>query len=124
MPPPTARQKAGETDIFKLEGTDICTLGLTRTFVLSLYRKATVPDGWYHEVVSLELVLLPFQSAKDFRKALASADVLLAVLERTAAKYSVSRPTSLPIMAAGKPIRAAIPADDLAARTLTRLPPG
>jgi hypothetical protein len=28
MPPPTARQKAGETDIFKLDGTDICTLGL------------------------------------------------------------------------------------------------
>jgi hypothetical protein len=28
MPPPTARQNAGETDIFKLDGTDICTLGL------------------------------------------------------------------------------------------------
>src|SRR5271156_3883771 len=26
--PPTARHKAGETDIFKLDGTDICTLGL------------------------------------------------------------------------------------------------
>jgi hypothetical protein len=26
--PPTARQKAGETDIFKLDGADICTLGL------------------------------------------------------------------------------------------------
>jgi hypothetical protein len=28
MPPPTAHQKAGETDIFKLDGTDICTLAL------------------------------------------------------------------------------------------------
>ena len=28
MPPPRARQKAGETDIFELDGTDICTLGL------------------------------------------------------------------------------------------------
>src|ERR1700761_4264831 len=28
MPPPTARQNAWETDIFKLGGTDICTLGL------------------------------------------------------------------------------------------------
>jgi hypothetical protein len=28
MPPPTARQKVGETDIFKLASTDICTLGL------------------------------------------------------------------------------------------------
>jgi hypothetical protein len=28
MPPPTARQKAAETDIFKLDATDICTLAL------------------------------------------------------------------------------------------------
>jgi len=28
MPPPTAHLKAGETDIFKLDSTDICTLGL------------------------------------------------------------------------------------------------
>ncbi len=28
IPPPTAHQKAGETDIFKLDGTDICTLRL------------------------------------------------------------------------------------------------
>jgi hypothetical protein len=28
LSPPTARQKAGETDIFNLDGTDICTLGL------------------------------------------------------------------------------------------------
>ena len=28
MPPPAARQKAGETDIFKLDSTDICTLRL------------------------------------------------------------------------------------------------
>jgi hypothetical protein len=28
MPPPAARQKAAETDISKLDGTDICTLGL------------------------------------------------------------------------------------------------
>jgi hypothetical protein len=28
MSPPTARQKAAESDIFKLDSTDICTLGL------------------------------------------------------------------------------------------------
>jgi colanic acid biosynthesis glycosyl transferase WcaI len=67
---------------------------------------------------SPQLVLLPFQSAKDFRKALASADVLLAVLERTAAKYSVPSKV-LAYMAAGKPILAAIPADNLAARTIS-----
>jgi colanic acid biosynthesis glycosyl transferase WcaI len=65
-----------------------------------------------------QLVLLPFQPAKDFRKALASADVLLAVLERTAAKYSVPSKV-LAYMAAGKPILAAIPADNLAARTIS-----
>jgi glycosyltransferase involved in cell wall biosynthesis len=65
-----------------------------------------------------QLVLLPFQSAKDFRKALASADVLVAVLERTAAKYSVPSKV-LAYMAAGKPILAAIPADNLAARTIS-----
>jgi colanic acid biosynthesis glycosyl transferase WcaI len=64
------------------------------------------------------LVLLPFQSAADFHKALASADVLLAILERTAAKYSVPSKV-LAYMAAGKPILAAIPADNLAARTIS-----
>ena len=64
------------------------------------------------------LVLLPFQSAADFQKALASADVLLAVLERTAAKYSVPSKV-LAYMASGKPILAAIPADNLAARTIS-----
>jgi colanic acid biosynthesis glycosyl transferase WcaI len=65
-----------------------------------------------------QLVLLPFQSAEDFRKALASADVLVAVLEPTAAKYSVPSKV-LAYMTAGKPILAAIPADNLAARTIS-----
>jgi colanic acid biosynthesis glycosyl transferase WcaI len=64
-----------------------------------------------------QLVLLPFQSAEDFHKALASADVLLAVLEPTAAKYSVPSKV-LVYMAAGRAILAAIPADNLAARTI------
>jgi colanic acid biosynthesis glycosyl transferase WcaI len=64
-----------------------------------------------------QLVLLPFQSAEDFRKALASADVLVAVLEPTAAKYSVPSKV-LAYMTAGRPILAAIPADNLAARTI------
>jgi colanic acid biosynthesis glycosyl transferase WcaI len=65
-----------------------------------------------------KLVLLPFQSAEDFRKALATADLLLAVIEPQAAKYSVPSKV-LTYMTAGKPILAAIPADNLAARTIS-----
>jgi glycosyltransferase involved in cell wall biosynthesis len=65
-----------------------------------------------------QLVLLPFQSAEDFRKALAAADVLVAVLESNAAKYSVSSKV-LAYMTAGRPILAAIPADNLVARAIS-----
>ena len=44
MPPPAARQKAGETDIFKLDGTDICTLGLHIDFTL-LQALANLPES-------------------------------------------------------------------------------
>jgi colanic acid biosynthesis glycosyl transferase WcaI len=64
------------------------------------------------------LVLLPFQPAEDFHKALAAADLLLAVIEPQAAKYSVPSKV-LTYMTAGKPILAAIPADNLAARTIS-----
>lgn len=63
------------------------------------------------------LVLLPFQAAEDFRKALAVADVLVAVLEPAASKYSVPSKV-LSYMTAGKPILAAIPPGNLAARTV------
>src|SRR5262249_53784169 len=53
-----------------------------------------------------------------FRKALASADVLLAVIEPTAARYSVPSKV-LTYMTAGRPILAAIPAGNLAARTIS-----
>jgi colanic acid biosynthesis glycosyl transferase WcaI len=63
------------------------------------------------------LVLLPFQAAEDFQKALAVADVLVAVLEPAASKYSVPSKV-LSYMTAGKPILAAIPQGNLAARTV------
>jgi colanic acid biosynthesis glycosyl transferase WcaI len=63
------------------------------------------------------LVLLPFQAAEDFPRALASADVLLAILEPDAARYSVPSKV-LAYMTAGRPILAAIPAANLAARTI------
>jgi glycosyltransferase involved in cell wall biosynthesis len=65
-----------------------------------------------------QLVLLPFQSSQDFREALASADVLVAILDPVAAKYSVPSKV-LVYMTAGRPILAAIPADNLAARTIS-----
>jgi glycosyltransferase involved in cell wall biosynthesis len=64
-----------------------------------------------------QLVLLPFQSAENYRKALAAADVLVAILDPTAAKYSVPSKI-LSYMTAGRPILAAIPGDNLAARTI------
>jgi colanic acid biosynthesis glycosyl transferase WcaI len=64
-----------------------------------------------------QLVLLPFQPAVDFQKALASADVLVAVLQPEASKYSVPSKV-LSYMTAGKPILAAIPAENLATRTI------
>jgi glycosyltransferase involved in cell wall biosynthesis len=63
------------------------------------------------------LVLLPFQAAEYFQRALAVADVLVAVLEPKAAQYSVPSKV-LAYMTAGRPILAAIPADNLAARTI------
>jgi colanic acid biosynthesis glycosyl transferase WcaI len=63
------------------------------------------------------LLLLPFQTAADFQKALATADVLVAILEPNAAKYSVPSKV-LAYMTAGKPVLAAIPAENLAARTI------
>ena len=63
------------------------------------------------------LVLLPYQTAEDFPKALASADVLIAILEPDAARYSVPSKV-LSYMTAGRPILAAIPPRNLAARTI------
>jgi glycosyltransferase involved in cell wall biosynthesis len=63
------------------------------------------------------LVLMPFQAAEDFPRALASADVLIAVLEPDAARYSVPSKV-LAYMTAGRPILAAVPAENLAARTI------
>ena len=86
-------------------------------------RIVVISEGYGAEWLSLrsrefpQLVLLPFQSAENYRKALAAADVLVAILEPTAAKYSVPSKV-LAYMTSGRPILAAIPADNLAARTI------
>jgi glycosyltransferase involved in cell wall biosynthesis len=82
-----------------------------------------ISEGYGAEWLSLrchefpQLILLPFQSVENYHKALATADVLVAILEPTAAKYSVPSKV-LSYMTAGRPILAAIPADNLAARTI------
>ncbi len=87
-------------------------------------RIVVISEGYGAEWLSLrsrefpQLVLLPFQSAENYRKALAAADVLVAILDPTAAKYSVPSKV-LAYMTAGRPILAAIPADNLAARTIS-----
>jgi glycosyltransferase involved in cell wall biosynthesis len=87
-------------------------------------RIVVISEGHGAEWLSLRrrefpgLVLLPFQAAEDFQKALAVADVLVAVLEPNAAQYSVPSKV-LAYMTAGRPILAAIPADNLAARTIS-----
>jgi glycosyltransferase involved in cell wall biosynthesis len=86
-------------------------------------RIVVISEGYGAEWLSLrirefpQLILLPFQSAENYHKALATADVLVAILEPTAAKYSVPSKV-LSYMTAGRPILAAIPADNLAARTI------
>ena len=86
-------------------------------------RIVVISEGYGAEWLSLrtrefpQLVLLPFQSAENYVKALAAADVLVAILDPTAAKYSVPSKV-LSYMTAGRPILAAIPAGNLAARTI------
>jgi glycosyltransferase involved in cell wall biosynthesis len=86
-------------------------------------RIVVISEGYGAEWLSLrsgefpQLVLLPYQSAENYHKALAAADVLVAILDPTAAKYSVPSKI-LSYMTAGRPILAAIPGDNLAARTI------
>jgi len=65
------------------------------------------------------LMLLPYQPFERLPEVLASADVLLGILEPDAAAFSVPSKV-LTYLCAGRPILAAMPADNLAARLLTR----
>lgn len=63
------------------------------------------------------LTVLPLQPAGELAEVLASADVLVAILDRDSHAFSVPSKV-LTYLAAGRPIVAAIPADNLAARTI------
>ncbi|HEX2891951.1 glycosyltransferase family 4 protein [Vineibacter terrae] len=65
------------------------------------------------------LMLLPFQPFDRLPEVLGAADVLLAILEPEAGIYSVPSKV-LTYLCAGKPLLAAMPGENLAARTIQR----
>ena len=68
------------------------------------------------------LAVLPFQQYSDLPDALASADVLLAILEPEASKFSVPSKV-LTYHCAGRPILASMPSSNLAATILSGIRP-
>jgi glycosyltransferase involved in cell wall biosynthesis len=69
------------------------------------------------------LALLPYQPYEQLSFSLASADVLVAILEAEAGGFSVPSKV-LSYLSAGRPVLAAIPAENLAARLLKRAEAG
>lgn len=75
------------------------------------------------------LVLLPYQPFERLPEVVATADILLAILEPEAGAFSVPSKV-LTYLCAGRPILGAIPPENLAARTIARaragvtVPPG
>ena len=67
----------------------------------------------------INLLLLPFQNFSVMPQVLGSADVVMAILEKEAGVFSVPSKV-LTYHAAGKPILAAIPPENLAARIITQ----
>ena len=65
------------------------------------------------------LILLPFQRYEQMSEVLGSADILVAILEPDAGVFSVPSKV-LSYLAAGRPILAAIPSENLAARIVER----
>lgn len=74
-----------------------------------------------HQLPNLRL--LPFRPFEEFPQVLASADVLLAVLETNAGTFSVPSKV-LSYLCAGRPLLTAMPATNLAARLVTSIPAG
>ncbi|HTJ56946.1 MAG TPA: glycosyltransferase family 4 protein [Devosiaceae bacterium] len=69
------------------------------------------------------LFVRPWLRAEDLPKALAGADILCAIIEADAGAYSVPSKV-LSYLAAGRPILASLPLDNLAARTIMRAAAG
>jgi colanic acid biosynthesis glycosyl transferase WcaI len=78
---------------------------------------------WLREQIRRErlenLIVLPFQSFSEMPEVLSASDALIAILEPDAGAFSVPSKV-LTYNCAGRPILAAIPAQNLAARTIHR----
>lgn len=100
-----------------------------RVVVVSEGRAATWLAEEAARVELDNLVLLPYQPYERLAEVLASADILLAMLEPDAGAFSVPSKI-LSYLCAGRPILAAMPAENLGARTIERagagvvVPPG
>ena len=75
-------------------------------------------ESWKTSSNNLNMLLLDYQEYRDMSNVLASADVLVAVLEPDASEYSVPSKV-LTYMCAGRPVIAAMPISNPAALTIT-----
>jgi colanic acid biosynthesis glycosyl transferase WcaI len=98
-----AQQRAGDADVV------VVSEGMGEARLRQMLREQPLPN----------LHLLPFQSMVDYPDILGAADVLVALLEPTAGTFSVPSKV-LSYLCAGRPILAAIPPENLAARTIER----
>ncbi|HET6663705.1 MAG TPA: glycosyltransferase family 4 protein, partial [Acidimicrobiales bacterium] len=98
-----AQQRAGDADVV------VVSEGMGEARLRHMLRERPLSN----------LHLLPFQSMVDYPNILGAADVLVALLEPTAGTFSVPSKV-LSYLCAGRPILAAIPPENLAARTIER----
>jgi colanic acid biosynthesis glycosyl transferase WcaI len=98
-----AQQRAGDADVV------VVSEGMGEARLRHMLRERPLSN----------LHLLPFQSMVDYPNILGAADVLVALLEPTAGTFSVPSKV-LSYLCAGRPILAAIPPENLAARTIDR----
>jgi glycosyltransferase involved in cell wall biosynthesis len=93
---------------------------------LVVISEGVVADGLREKAARVEarnLLVLPFQPFNRFPEVLASATVLLAILDPDAGVFSVPSKI-LSYHCAGRPILASIPQENLAARMITRVGSG
>lgn len=98
-----ADQRADDADVV------VISEGMGEQRLRAMLRERPLPN----------LRLLPFQPMGEYPDILGAADVLVALLEPTAGTFSVPSKV-LSYLCAGRPILAAIPPENLAARTIER----
>ncbi|HKE72347.1 MAG TPA: glycosyltransferase, partial [Acidimicrobiales bacterium] len=98
-----AQQRVGDADVV------VVSEGMGEARLRDMLHRHPLPN----------LHLLPFQPMDDYPDILGSADVLVALLEPTAGTFSVPSKV-LSYLCAGRPVLAAIPPENLAARTIER----